>query len=334
MISLELEYFDLRKICNSGQIFRMYERKDGIFDVYSGDRHLRLRQHNAKDQQEETGAVNRDTGKSYSTDLKMTVNVDLDCTQQEFDSYWKRYFDLERDYGEIVRTAMKKDRSGRCSDEFVAQACAYGAGIRILHQDIWEMLISFIISQQKQIPSIRKCIEALCERFGERMDGWYAFPTPEAIAGGGLEGLKGLSLGYRERYIYETAVRYLTEGLPYDRVESMGLEAALDYFTSFCGVGVKVANCVCLFGAGYVDAFPIDTHIKDILYREYYLKNEKSRIAKGRCGTGPETGAEISAESKLSQADYEELVRANFDRFRGYRGIVQQWIFAKEVSGR
>ncbi len=313
IVTIETGYFDLQKICDSGQIFRMYGHGDGTFEVFSRDRHLRLRQQGKR--------------------------VDFFCTKEEFEGYWRRYFDLDRDYGKMAEAATKKTRSGRYEDEFVARACAFGAGIRILHQDIWEMLISFIISQQKQIPSIRKCIEALCERFGEKKqdtntDTWYAFPTAEAIAAGGPEGLKGLSLGYRERYIYETAVRYLTEGLPYEEVENMGLEAALAYFTSFCGVGVKVANCVCLFGAGYVDAFPIDTHIKDILYREYYLKNEKTRITKGRCGTGPETGAEISAESKLSQADYEELVRANFDRFRGYRGIVQQWIFAKEVSGR
>ena len=364
MISLKIRYFDLRRICNSGQIFRMYEREDGIFDVYSGSRHLRLCQQGEQ--------------------------VDFYCDRAEFDSYWKRYFDLDRDYEAIVLAATGKD-------EFVEQACQFGAGIRILHQDIWEMLISFIISQQKQIPSIRKCTEALCERFGERkcekvpkhghdpesgLSGensskeaghaeigteehiWYTFPTPEAIAAGGPEGLQGLSLGYRERYIYETAVKYLTDGLPYDTVESMGLDAAKAYFTSFCGVGEKVANCICLFGAGYVDAFPIDTHIKDILYREYYLKyndisaaedhyNKPNDISASEgetyhgCGEissskGNKTDKPADKNTKkenknnrdhgLTMSDYEELVKQHFDRFRGYRGIVQQWIFAREVA--
>ena len=439
MVSMKIDYFDLARICASGQIFRMYDRGDDIFDVYSCSRHIRLRRRKGN-------------------------RVDFFCTPEEFDSYWKRYFDLDRDYGGIVKEALKdapcpEDQTGAGSaatedraddgfhatedqtqegsaatkdpaqdgyeatedrandgshatedqkkdrnqpdhrtDIFVAAACRYGAGIRILHQDIWEMLISFIISQQKQIPSIRKCIEALCVRFGERrcemipVSGdtdpeilpagqemqdtvtcdasrdddpandekdslfeehvWYTFPTARAIAEGGPEGLKGLSLGYRERYIYETAVRYQTEGLPYEDVESMGLEAASAYFKSFCGVGEKVANCICLFGAGYVDAFPIDTHIKDILYREYYLKDGCSDICdfgSSRKDTGKdnkqyqETGnivvrgrgkddsCEIKEQIKLTQSDYEELVRLHFDRFKGYRGIVQQWIFAWEL---
>ena len=353
MISLDIDHFDLRRICGSGQIFRMYEREDGLFDVYSADRHLRVMQNGSR--------------------------VDFYCTQEEFDGYWRRYFDLDRDYAAIVKaatcgtpersglgqtydkdrfTALGKKDSGKFAvsgkkkasrDEFVARACEFGAGIRILHQDIWEMLISFIISQQKQIPSIRKCIEALCERFGEKMrepvdcggeagngtekaeavpeNGyyeWYAFPTPEAIAAGGPEGMKGLSLGYRERYIYETAVKYLSDGFPYETVENMGLDAAKAYFTSFCGVGEKVANCICLFGAGYVDAFPIDTHIKDILYREYHMRD-----------TRPDAGGKqrdtSSRDHGLTQSDYEELVKIHFDRYKGYRGIVQQWIFAAEV---
>ena len=302
-ITRTTDYFDLHRICESGQIFRMYDRGDGFFDVFSANRHLRLRQQ----------------GKT----------VDFYCSQDAFETYWRRFFDLDRDYGAIVRAAAS-------GDEYVERACRFGAGIRILHQDIWEMMISFIISQQKQIPSIRKCIEALCERFGERMrepvpgpeNGmnmdageyfeWYAFPTPQSIAAGGPDGLKGLSLGYRERYIYETAVKYLTDGLPDEILENMGLDEAKAWFASYCGIGEKVANCICLFGAGYVDAFPIDTHIKDILYREYYLKNQGS--AKG------------SRDHGLSQSDYEKLVSVYFDRFRGYRGIVQQWIFAWEIA--
>ncbi|MBR4726141.1 MAG: hypothetical protein IK071_10230 [Lachnospiraceae bacterium] len=225
--------------------------------------------------------------------------------------------------------------------------------------------------QQKQIPSIRKCIEALCGRFGEKMrepalcggtgNGtkkaetvpgsgyyeWYAFPTPEAIAAGGPEGMKGLSLGYRERYIYETAVKYLSDGLSYETVENMGLDAAKAYFTSFCGVGEKVANCICLFGAGYVDALPIDTHIKDILYREYYTQDGRAgksfcerasgaekNVAGIRSGGRTKEGNHSERNSRdhgLTQSDYEELVRVHFDRYKGYRGIVQQWIFAAEI---
>ena len=199
-----------------------------------------------------------------------------------------------------------------------------GRGIRILRQDTWEMMISFIISQQKQIPSIRKCIEGLCGKLGTRMHSgtddheWYAFPTAEQIASAGPDGVKGLSLGYRERYIYETAVQYLDHGISDEELSTMPYEDAKKYLLSFTGIGEKVANCILLFGAGFVDAFPIDTHIKDILYREYYLPN-----------LGGKTPV---PQEKMSMGDYEKLTAEYFGRYKGYRGIVQQWIFASEVS--
>ena len=335
MISERISYFDLRRICDSGQIFRMYEREDGVFDVYSGDRFLRLIQRPKKDN---NGGEPAGNGKGMCSEDENAPSVDLFCSQEEFDGYWKRFFDLERDYGSIVKKAMQ-DRiyctsSGVSpTDEdgsFLADACLFGSGIRILKQDIWEMMISFIVSQQKQIPSIRKCIEALCERYGEKKTvlqpekhTWYTFPTARKIAAGGPDGLKGLSLGYRERYIYETAVKYLSDGLPDEKVETMGLEAAREYFKSFCGIGEKVANCICLFGAGYVDAFPIDTHIKDILFREFYLRYECPESVSGNAETG---------RDRLSMKDYENLTERYFGQFKGYRGIVQQWIFAYELD--
>ena len=132
-------------------------------------------------------------------------------------------------------------------------------------------------------------------------------------------------MGYRERYIYETALKYLSDGLPEETVRNMGADSARKYFTSFCGVGEKVANCVCLFGAGYIDSFPIDTHIKDILYREYYLKD----VSDDPEGLSSKTDLR---DHGLSPADYEKLAKEHFDSFKGCRGIVQQWIFAEEVA--
>lgn len=292
MVSEKIKYFSLRKICRSGQVFRMYERETGHFDVYSGVRHLRA--------------------------VQQGDRVDFHCSREEFDGYWRRYFDLDRDYAKIVESVSPEDG-------FLKAACGFGCDIRILHQDIWEMMVTFIISQQKQIPSIRKCVEALCERFGEKMnDGegteWYAFPTPQSIAAGGPDGLKGLSLGYRERYIYETAVRFLEKGIPDNELEAMNYEAAKAYLLEYTGIGEKVANCILLFGAAFVDAFPIDTHIKDILFREYYCRYE----ADGCNG--------VSDRDALSTADYRRLIDKFFGRYAGSRGIVQQWIFAYEVN--
>ena len=294
MVSKEIKFFDLRRIKDSGQIFRMYEPENGRFVVYSGDRRLELAQSGEK--------------------------VDFFCEIEEFTGYWEKYFDLKKDYESIVARAEEYARlnPGR-GPEFVRKACRSQAGIRVLKQDIWEMMISFIISQQKQIPSIRKCIEGLCARFGEKhilKDGgiWYGFPKAETIASQGLEGLKGLSLGYRERYIYETAVKYMTDALPYDVIEGMGEAAAKKYFCSFTGIGDKVADCVCLFGAGYTDAFPIDVHIRDILKREF---------------AGDITG---TSSERLSYSECMKIADENFVCFKGIRGIIQQWIFAYEIS--
>jgi N-glycosylase/DNA lyase len=190
------------------------------------------------------------------------------------------------------------------------------------------MMISFIISQQKQIPSIRKCIEALCERFGEKHSTWYGFPTPESIASAGPDGVKGLSLGYRERYIYETAVRYLTDGIPDDKLRTMPAEEVKKYLCSYTGIGDKVADCVALFGVGLVDSFPIDVHIKDILYREFVSDKTKNRIEKNIAN-------DISHKKlldRLSYSDYMQIVNDNFSAFDGVKGIVQQWIFAYEIT--
>ncbi|MBR5178595.1 MAG: hypothetical protein IKW90_07360 [Lachnospiraceae bacterium] len=324
MITKGIKYFNLRKIMNSGQIFRMYEPEDGRFIVFSGNRRLEVKQNILSGDQ--------------SSEQEMT-KVEFGCTEKEFSEYWEEYFDLKRDYGAIVKTAgeynekilndkeLNKTEKVRGA-EFLRKSCEYGADIRVLKQDIWEMIISFIISQQKQIPSIRKCIEALCERFGEKHETWYGFPTAESIASAGPEGLKGLSLGYRERYIYETAVKYLTDGITKDELEKMPAAEVKKYLTSFTGIGDKVADCICLFGVGLVDSFPIDVHIKDILYREFVSDKDKRKKTE-------QVSYEISRKKlldSLSYNDYMKIIDDNFSAFNGVKGIIQQWIFAYEIA--
>ncbi len=292
--TLTVDYFDAKKITASGQVFRMYETDPGCFDIYSADRHLRLYQAPS----DNAGACN--------------ALLRLDCPDKDL-PYWRRYLDLDRDYRAVTDLLDGKDG-------YLNDCCRSGWGIRILRQDTWEMMISFIISQQKQIPSIRRCIEGLCAKLGTRMEEWYAFPTAAQIAEAGPDGVKGLSLGYRERYIYETALQYLDHGITDEELAVMPYDEAKKYLLSFTGIGEKVANCILLFGAGFVDAFPIDTHIKDILYREYYLPN--------LAGQAP------VPQEKLTMSDYERLTEQHFSRYRGYRGIVQQWIFANEVNNR
>ena len=315
MFTIKTEYFDLKKIMDSGQVFRFYEPEPGEFVVYSGNRRLGLKQNERE--------------------------VTFLCDKKEYDEYWETYFDLKRDYGSIVKIAegdfanCTGDNS-LCCDNYLAAACRFSSGIRILKQDVWEMMVSFIISQQKQIPSIRKCIEALCERFGVRhedsIEKWYGFPTAESIVSAGPDGLKGLSLGYRERFIYETAVKYLSDGFDGNSLSDMSYEDAKKYLCTYTGIGEKVADCVCLFGGGFTDAFPIDVHIKDILYREFFDEKEKEEIEnalKSRLGT-----ADIPRKKLLdgiSYSRYSKVIDSVFSEYRGARGIVQQWIFAYEI---
>ena len=314
MVTKTIPYFNLRKIMNSGQIFRMYEPEAGRFVVFSGNKRLELHQE-----------IPSEDKKNNLEGMK----VDFLCVQKEFDEYWEDYFDLKRDYGAIVQTAKNHYQKVKNSGaEFLKKSCEYGADIRVLKQDIWEMMISFIISQQKQIPSIRKCIEALCERFGEKHSSWYGFPNPESIASAGPDGVKGLSLGYRERYIYETAVKYLTDGIPDDKLRTMSADEVKKYLCSFTGIGDKVADCVALFGVGLVDSFPIDVHIKDILYREFVSDKTKNQIEKNIAN-------ELSRKKlldRLSYSDYMQIINDNFSVFNGVKGIVQQWIFAYEIA--
>lgn len=318
MIKTDVDFLNPGRICDSGQIFRMYrvEGNASVFLVYSGDRRLKI------------SVKGRD--------------VFLHCDTAEYESYWKHFFDMDRDYDAL---AAKIDPS----DSFLARACLAGKGLRILRQDLFEMIISFIISQQKQIPSIRKCVEALCERFGQKHapDGadnaertgkkdasegavglengcvgdcgkkeenaWYGFPSPHSIAAGGPEGLKGLSLGYRERYIYETSCIFLqVEDELRDAIDKKDFVAAKKMLLSMTGIGEKVADCILLFACGDLDSFPVDTHIISIMDREYGEKTD----------------------GRLSPARARERVREVFGKYKGFSGLVQQWIFAYEISGQ
>lgn len=170
------------------------------------------------------------------------------------EAFWGHYFDLETDYSEIKRKLTD-------SEPLIKPATEYGCGIRILNQDPFETIISFIISQNNNIPRIRKNIESLCRAYGDPIDGsgLYAFPSPEALASADEGDLSALRLGYRCAYIKESAKRYLEKGCPKTREELL----------EFHGIGPKVANCIMLFGLRDTAAFPVDTWVKHIMNDMY-----------------------------------------------------------------
>ena len=149
-----------------------------------------------------------------------------------------------------------------------------GQGIRILRQDLWEMIVSFLISQQNNIPRIRRCISNICERYGERRQGsggrvYYTFPGPAALAAAGEEELRDCNLGYRSRYVKKTAQMILEGQVSLEEVQRMDYLQAREELQKLYGVGAKVADCICLFALHQMEAFPVDTHIRQALEKHY-----------------------------------------------------------------
>ncbi len=218
--------FDLTHIFECGQCFRWLPSETG-YSGAAGDK--------AADISFEDG----------------TLRISATGGDREF---WSDYFDLSTDYGAIKSTLINNEPR-------IKEATEHGSGIRILEQDPFETIISFIISQNNNIPRIRKNIESLCDRYGREIEGSSrrAFPEPEALAKASVDDLAELKLGYRSGYIKATAERYLSEGCPKCREELL----------SFRGVGPKVANCIMLFGLRDTAAFPVDTWVKQIMNDMY-----------------------------------------------------------------
>jgi N-glycosylase/DNA lyase len=240
MITINNPDFDIRKIAESGQCFRLNPNQTGGYTLVALGRVLRLSETNE-------GCM-------------------LDCTQAEFDALWQNYFDLGTDYA-AIRAQVDPE------DAFLRRACDYGAGIRMLRQDPWEMLVSFIISQRKNIPAIKYCIEAICSRYGEPIESeserFYAFPSAERLAALDEAHFLACSLGYRAKYVLSAARMIATGTLDLSAIAAMNDEALYSALLTVSGVGEKVANCVMLFGYHRLDRFPRDVWINRIEAREY-----------------------------------------------------------------
>jgi len=150
-------------------------------------------------------------------------------------------------------------------------------GLRIINQEPFECLISYILSQQSSIPRIRKNVFELSEHFGKELsfEGrcFYSFPTPEALANAELSDLKKFRIGYRDKYVLEAAKK-IANGFNLEKLCKMPYEKAKEELLQFNGVGEKVADCVLLFSLGFTEAFPIDTWIRKIMLRLFF-KNKK-----------------------------------------------------------
>ena len=235
--------FDLDRIGESGQCFRWEKLEDGSWRIPFLGRCLRI----AK---------------------KGEGEYEPDCGEAEFRDLWAGYFDLETDYSAI------RERIDPARDPFLWEAAEAGRGIRILRQDPWEALVSFIISQNRNIPAIRRSVSLLCACAGERHtdsrgEPFFTFPTPEAVLALREETLEACRLGYRTKYVL-AAARAAAEGsLDLEALGEAPEEETLSALTALYGVGRKVASCVSLFGLHHLDAFPVDVWMRRVLETRY-----------------------------------------------------------------
>ncbi len=249
--------FDIVQILECGQVFRFHKEGDG-YVVYALN-------HKAKITQDDSQVV-------------------IDCDDVDF---FVDYFDFEQNY-ELIQS--------KCDDKgFVAEAIEYGKGIRLLRQNPHEAIFSFIISQNNHIPRIKGIIERMCEALGEKMDGYFAFPTIDKLASAGEEFFKSIGAGYRAVYLDRVAKELQNEDV--ESWRALDTEELRKRLMSLHGVGRKVADCILLFGFQRYDVFPVDTWIKKVFEDTY--KN-------------------VPAD-KMSTL----LVQ----KYQKYAGFVQQWLF-------
>lgn len=182
------------------------------------------------------------------------------ATAEDYFDIWRSYLGFDTDYSLLAADILAHFPTG----SVMTAAAEYGKGIRILAQDPFETLISFIISQNNNIPRIKKLVEALCRAAGEKIDGSrYAFPTPEAIISLGEDGLRELKTGFRAGYIFDAAKKAKSGEIDFEEISSAeNTSAASDMLQKIKGVGPKVAACTLLFGFKRLDAFPVDVWIK------------------------------------------------------------------------
>ena len=273
MVEIELNNlsdFELVHIFECGQCFRWQKENDGSY----------------------TGVIKYGVVNIKKDDDKVVISGSFDANDKEKIC---DYFDLNSDYASIKRKL-------ELNDENMKKATEYGYGIRILNQDSWEMLISFIISAANNIPRISKTIENISRAYGQKITwnekDYYKFPTPKELSKATVEELRALNLGFRDKYVYNATKMVCAGEVNLEEIEKMNYKDAKKELMKIQGVGEKVADCILLFSMRKREAFPVDTWIKKVMSQLY---NESKDIKK----------ISAFAESKFGE----------------YGGIAQQYLF-------
>ncbi len=202
-------------------------------------------------------------------------NTDMETLRK----VWLPYFDLDRDYSFIKQEIIRAD--GR-----LKEAVEVNSGVRILNQGFEETLMSFIISQNKQIPHIKKIVREISEKYGNYLgiingESFYSFPNKEQLRGITIDDYRECKTGFRAAYLYDAAQKLREPGFSRECLRSMGYDEAKKRLMMIKGVGEKVANCVLLFALGYRNAFPVDVWIKRIMENMYFGKDTDNKEIMG-----------------------------------------------------
>ncbi|MBP0979534.1 MAG: DNA-3-methyladenine glycosylase 2 family protein [Oscillospiraceae bacterium] len=222
--------FDIIKTFESGQCFRWNQQDDGSYIGVVGNSVITVYQEN---------------NKIIFKNLLVT----------EYKNKIIRYFDLDTDY-EIINNSL-------LDLYFINEATKYSSGIRILKQDPWEVLISFIISQNNNISRIKKIIERFCEKFGKKIiDNYFEFPKIDDIKNISIGDLDDLKCGFRDKYILDAILKIKNKEIILENLYELNIDEARRELMKIKGVGPKVADCVLLYGFSKTDSFPTDTWIK------------------------------------------------------------------------
>lgn len=249
-----LTHFNVTQILESGQVFTFDKIAEHSYILNVKQKLIKLTQ-----QPESSSVI------LYNTNIS------------ELDEIWERYFDIKTDYNYIAHTLSKKD-------PYIAEAVAFGRGIRILRQDPWEMLISFILSQNKAIPHIKQCIYNLSEKYGKPIEPisneekhYYTFPTAEELIKATEEDLRACKVGFRASYIKDACQKIMYDEVNLNDLMILPTEEARQKLMTIKGVGPKIADCILLFAYGRSDVFPIDVWIKRVI-EGFYFKGKEMKL--------------------------------------------------------
>lgn len=243
VIMTEFDSFNISEILECGQCFRFQKIEENFYKIVAYSKVLYIQQF-------------FDRVEFFPTNLK------------EFENIWIDYFDLNTDYLKI-KEILK-------SDETLNKAIEFASGIRILNQEPWECLISFIISQNNRIPMIKQVIKNISQKYGTELDGEFLFPTLEQIKNATNEDLMTCKTGFRSKYILDAIDKITSETVNLDRLFELPLDEAKENLLLIKGVGTKVADCVLLFSLKKNDVFPTDVWVKRVMEHFYFNKQDTS----------------------------------------------------------